>query len=194
MKKKTALSLGACALVSSTMITQAEVISFDEFAPTNGVGLGLSEEYSGLGVHFASVFNHTWAGASNGNPSGYGVDGTNGPQFLSVELSTVEIIFDTAITDFQLDVVQAGFPGFSDSFNMVGYNGASIVDTSFESFSFGDSWRTASLEGEINRITFSGFGTAFVAYAVDNLQWTVPTPSSLGMVAAGGLVLVRRKR
>ncbi|MEZ6164806.1 MAG: hypothetical protein R3B67_10255 [Phycisphaerales bacterium] len=190
-------------LILSTALTfsataNAELITFDESAATNGAGLGLTNEYQSLGVSFTAGFAHTYDGISDGDPGGFGIDGDGSVQFLGIRSAqpTVRIQFDSSVEQVSLRAIQGGIPFPTDSLNIVAWNGLQQVDAHFIGFNFGSSWITVNLSGTIDAITISGTGTTgAAAFGIDNLQWTtVPAPGACTAFGLVGLATLRRRR
>ena len=209
MTLRSILSATALALAAALATgAHATTITFDELAAQNGGGT-ISNQYAGSGVTFSAGNLGTWGGNSNGDPGGWKLEGTNGPQFLGfngngggVDGYTETLTFSAAVGTFSADFARSA--GSNDGeIILSAFNGATLVATSSGSFGALAEWMSLSIAGvTFDSVTWSGSGTDFHPYGVDNVvfgaaQGGVPEPAAwaLMLVGFGGLgVALRRRR
>lgn len=209
MTLKSILSAAALTLAAALATgAQATTITFDEIAAQDGGGV-VSNQYTGSGVTFSAGNVGTWGGNSNGNPGNWALEGTNGPQFLGfngggggVDGYTQTLTFSSAVGAFSADFARS--QGSNDGeIILEAFNGATLVATASGSFGALAEWMNLSVTGvTFDSVTWSGSGTDFHPYGVDNVvfgaaQGGVPEPAAwaLMLVGFGGLgVALRRSR
>ena len=180
----------------------ATTITFDEFAATNN-NVALTTAYSSLGVLFSGTNAGTWGGNSNGNPGNWGLEGTNGPQFLGFNGSnngySETVQFASAITAASLDFSRSN-GSVDGSITLTAFDGVTPVSSDTSALGALNSWSTLSVSGAgITSIEWSGTGSGFHPYGVDNFVFStgVPEPSTWAMMLLGfaglGLIAYRRK-
>jgi hypothetical protein len=160
----TALPLGA----------GAGVINFDEISPANSSRPMLTEEYADMGVHFITVDDGSiWSGLSEGDPGGWGLEGTNGSAFVGMNGRSYELsmLLDEPVENFSLDVARSMGSSGAAGFVLEGYlNGVFVEDMTVDLGPMGvNEWLTASLKGPVDEVRWLGVGAN--PYGVDNVRW-----------------------
>jgi hypothetical protein len=185
------LTLTAAAVLMIPVLS-ASTITFDESpAPDTGTPYGATI----LGATFSATNGGIWGGNSQGNPGSWGLEGTNGPQFLGFNGSPYSetVTFASAVNGFSADFSRSD--GSTDgAITLSAFNGATQIDTTTVALGAINTWSTVSLsDSGITSVTWSDAGTGFHPYGVDNLVFgtsAVPEPGSLLLAALGFLVLV----
>lgn len=175
--------LSACAILCGISGASATVITFDEFPATNN-GVALSGPYNATGATFSATNAGIWGGNSNGDPGTWGLEGTNGPQFLGFNDPYSEIItFLTPVSFVSADFSRS--VGSSDvTITLEAFNGINSLGSVVADLGDIDSWSTLSLSfAAITSIQWAGAGTGFHPFGVDNLVFTtVPEPGTIALL------------
>jgi hypothetical protein len=174
---------GLLALVCLTTAytASAEMITFDEMAPSNANCCYLTTEYADQGVTFETTDDGSiWGGLSNGNPGTWFLEGTNGPAFMGFNGASfsASMLFDSPINGFSLDMAPSiGWYTMEDVFTLEGYLGGVLVDrVSTQPLPFAE-WMTVELAGEIDEVLMVSEGPTFPnTYGIDNLVWEAAAP------------------
>ena len=197
--------IGLAALASTC---SAGVITFDEF-PAMDNGAALTTAYSGIGVTFDDRNTGTWDGIDNGDPGGWGVNGTNGPNFLgnnggnNGETYAESIFFAVGQATVSFDASRTGGSSSGQTLTANAYDGSNnLIDSVVLTLGNVNAWTAFSVSGAgIARVDVIGSTSGFSPYAIDNLQFTsgsasVPEPGSILLLAIGvaGLAGVKRAR
>lgn len=185
------------ALVSAC--ASGELINFDEFAADNGTGPILQDQYQHLGVTFFTDSASIWDGLNQGDPGGFGVNGTNGPQFLGFTTppggNFIGFLFDQPVRNVRFDIATGGLWDPEVTLIINGHIGGMFVGTTLLNLQPDDGWETVSFDEQYTWITISASSDIALNYAIDNLRWnTVPAPCSLALLATGVPMVSRRKR
>ncbi|CAB4603268.1 unannotated protein [freshwater metagenome] len=146
-----ALALVAGALVlpvggADALIVGATTIDFE--IPTGGAGYIDADQYIAEGLTFSGAFGIV-RGVSQGDPGNWGLEGTDGPQFLGQNRAVpVTVDFATEISTFSIDCSRAFGSVEGQTMKVTGFDAtAGVVDT--ETFTFGEvnTWSTSTLSG-----------------------------------------------
>lgn len=202
IKKVMASALVAVLMASSA---SAATITFDEFAYDNNNGAIPANRYLALGVTFVGTDDgSTWGGNSNGNPGNWGLQGTNGAGFSGFNGTsyTQTLTFAALINGFALDASRSN--GSADGTILLqGFIGATLQSQVSVTLGAINSWSTASLTGSFDRVVYTGTGSGFHPFGIDNLRFdqaaqAVPEPGTWAMMLAGfgivGGAMRRRQR
>ena len=100
--------------------------TFDESPSTNN-----NVPYSAtvLGGTFSTTNAGTWGGNSNGDPGTWGLEGTNGPQFLGfnpISGFTEVVTFSSSVSSVSLDFA-GGFETESLTITLQAFNGVTLL-------------------------------------------------------------------
>jgi hypothetical protein len=161
-------------------VSASEVISFEEMPAQNNGSVTLSEEYAHLGVHFSSTDDgSTWDGMSNGDPGGWGVEGTNGPTFAGFDGRSYKLTarFDAPVPAFSLDVTATS--GAPTSFTLEGYRGGALVERNAVMLGEVNEWMNVPLTQEVDQVVIMGSTVGIHPFGIDNLHWGVDAPARL---------------
>nr|MEA2798274.1 hypothetical protein [Phenylobacterium sp.] len=204
MPRKLLFIAGAAALALLAQAANATTITFDEFPASNN-GASLTGAYSLAGVTFAGTNAGIWSGLTGGDPGNWGIEGTNGTQFLGYNsLYADTATFFAAVSSAQLDFSRSNGSS-DDTVTLNAFDGASLVDTQTVVLGAINTWSTLSVSGShITSLTWSATGSAFHPYAVDNFVFAqggvtpggVPEPSTwaLALIGFGGVGAALRRR
>lgn len=144
-----------------------------------------------LGVTFDGFNSGTFGGIGNGDPGNWGLNGTNGPQFLgnngvhSGDTYVESIYFAVGQTTISFDASRANGSRAAQTLTVIAT--ASNNFAAIETLTLGDinGWTTFSLTGSgpytrLTRLDLSSSGP----HGIDNLQFnTVPEPSLVLVLA-----------
>jgi hypothetical protein len=195
MKQQTTY-LAALVLVITIQITHAATIAFDDVPQSAHVG----EHYAPLGVHFGLTDFGVQEGLANGDSGSWGLNGTVGAFFDgfnggSPSTYSMTLTFDAPVTLFSLDASRSDGSNPSDTLTVSGFLGATLVDTRTITFSTINSWTVLSLAGTFDTVKWSGNGSGFHPYGIDNITFSVvPEPSTFSLLIGAGIMLLRRRR
>jgi hypothetical protein len=178
-------------------LATAGTITFGESPATNN---GAAYSATVLGATFSATNAGTWGGNSNGNPGGWGLEGTNSPEFLGFNGGYSEAVtFASGTSSISLDFSRSS--GSSDgTVTLQALNGVTILGSTSAILGPINTWSTLSLAFPvITSISWSGTGTGFHPYGVDNLTFgaapaAVPEPSSAVLLTGGLLCLASFRR
>jgi hypothetical protein len=166
----------------------ATTITFDEF-PAGDNNVAITTLYSYLGVTFGATNSGIWEGLSQGDPGNWGLEGTNGPQFLGfngINGYNEAVTFASPVNFVSLDFSRSN--GSSDgTITLSAYDGATLLGSTSAVLGGINSWSTLSLNlSDITSIVWDGTGSGFHPYGVDNFQFTsTPEPANLMLFLSG---------
>ncbi|MDH3519433.1 MAG: hypothetical protein OEM49_03175 [Myxococcales bacterium] len=152
----------------------AGTISFDEFPASNNNRAVLSTQYADMGVHFVATDDGAvWSGLSAGDPGGWGLEGTNGGNFLGFNGRSyaVSMLLDESVAGFKLDVARSMGSDGSASFTLAGFRAGIQVEEVFVDLGANavNEWATASLSQDVDEVQMLGGGSQ--PFGVDNVRW-----------------------
>lgn len=199
--------LSSVSIVAFAAITNAGLITFDEFPAMNwdqAPSQKIAEQYVSIGVHFVnSDDGSTWDGLSNGNPGNWDLEGTNGDNFIGYNGGSYssDVLFDFAATGLTFDVSRSNGSSAGNTFTVRAYDENDVL-VEQQTISLGEinQWSTITLvSNNVHKVDWLGEGTGFHPFGIDNVRWetaSVPEPSSLTLFILGisGLVAFYRKR
>ena len=172
-------------------------ITFDEFPADNSNGPMPATRYAYLGVTFSGLDDgSTWGGISNGDPGNWDLEGTNGPVFSGYNGGSYAMTLTTAgvFSSFRLDVSRSAGSSDTDTFTLDGYSKGVMTDTVTVPLNTINVWTTVSLSWPVDEVRWSGSGTGFHPYGIDNLRFEiVPEPTSIALALAGLCLPLRRR-
>jgi hypothetical protein len=194
-------------LLMTVSIAHAGIINFDEYTATNS-NVPVTTLYSSLGVTFSATNFGIWSGIANGDPGAWGLNGTNGSDFLADNGGnnggsyTDYMYFATAQSSVSFDASRSDGSSAGQTLEVNAFDGGSLVAT--ESLALGNinSWTTFDLTGSgITEIELVGSSNGFSPFGIDNLQFsssttTTPEPSSFLLLGSGFAALagiIKRK-
>jgi len=201
MKYALALLLTATALAAP--VAAQTIVDFQ--ATCGGAVSGactVGTTYAGVGLTFTPNTQMVCMGISNGDPGGWGLEGTNSAKFLCFNGGnpgyTMDLALATPTNSFKLDVSRSDGSSAGDTFTVNALNGATLLTTQTVTLGPINSWTTVTLSAPgINHVTWTGNGAAFHPFGVDNLvigvgpsaAATIPTLSPWTLVAIAFLVV-----
>ena len=181
-----ALTLQCLFLVAAPALGQ--IITFDEFAADDNIQGPLDPtRYAALGVQvLATDDGSTWSGTTLGDPGNWGITGTNGPRFSGFNGASyaLTMLFDSAVHAFSLDVSRSNGSAAGDMFTLQGYKSSVLVESHSVALGPINAWTTVSLASEVDETRWSGQGSAFHPFGIDNVRWTVPEPTAATLCIA----------
>ena len=126
--------------------TEAATIDFE--------GLSFVDNaYSGLGVSFNPSNQQVCPGISNGDPGNWGLEGTNGPDFLCFNRNnpgyTMELTFTNPQSSISLDVSRSKGSPSGGTFALNVYDGATLLDTKTVTLGDVNTWSTEALQQQV---------------------------------------------
>ncbi len=166
-----AISLAAPALAAE--------ISFEDLPPANANCCYVSQEYAGLGVHFFPTDDGSiWQGVSQGDPGGWGLEGTNGAAFLGFDGQSysVRARFDEPVGGFGLDVAAARGTLFASQFRLEGFLAGALVESVTIPLGGVNQWSSVELGSEVDEVRLTGLGMLSHPFGLDNLRWISEAP------------------
>ena len=164
---KRILLLAFTIVFTLVLSTEAAIIDFEGLSVVDNA-------YSGLGVSFNPSDQNVCEGISNGDPGNWGLEGTNGPDFLCFNGNnpgyTMELTFANPQSSISLDVSRSNGSSLGQTFTLNVYNGATLLDTKTVTLGGVNSWSTVSITTPgFNRVTWDSTNAGFHPYGVDNL-------------------------
>jgi hypothetical protein len=160
-----------------TLATSIEAATID-FEGLSFVG----NAYSSLGVSF-NPNQQVCPGISHGDPGNWGLQGTNGPDFLCFNGGnpgyTMELNFTNPQSSISLDVSRSKGSSAGD-FALYVYNGATLLDTKTVTLGDINTWSTVSITtASFNRVTWTFIAAGNHFYGVDNLIFVAQPPPTV---------------
>lgn len=173
-------------------------ITFDEFDASNSNSAVLSNEYAGIGVTFVNTDDGAvWDGLTGGDLGNWGIEGTNGTQFMGFNGDSYgsTMLFDTTVRAFQLDASRSNGSSSGDTFTLEGYRDSTLVESITITFGDLNDWSTLFLNENVDEVQWYGTGVDFHPFGIDNIAWReVPAPSAFAMMGLTGLIAGKRRR
>lgn len=184
------------AMVFVPMAT-ASTINFDESPATNN---GAAYAATLLGATFSATNAGTWGGIANGDPGSWSLLGTNGSQFLGFNGGfgyNETVTFGSATNSVTVDFSRAN--GSSDgTITLQAFNGSTLLGATSAILGPINTWSTLTVAfSGITSVSWSGTGTGFHPYGVDNFRFggaAVPEPGSALLLTGGMLCLAGLRR
>ncbi len=150
-----------CALPIETCVA-----TFDPAWAAFGENGEPSDYYSAYGVSFDNIDGYGLiGGTSNGDSSGWGLDGTNGPAAWGLWPGYHSIAFDSSVTNVSVDFIQ---PANDASFTVSAYNVGAFVGSVDISLTGLYSVDTATFAGPVDQVEWTAPSNFLV---VDNVQY-----------------------
>jgi hypothetical protein len=157
----------------------AAQISFDEIPAANANCCYVGEQYAGLGVHFTATDDGSvWQGVSQGDPGGWGLEGTHGPAFLGFNGKSYALRarFDEPVLAFGLDVSASDGARAGSQFRIEGFRAGVLVESLTLPLGGANQWSSVELGAEVDEVRLTGLGTGFHPFGLDNLRWSSEPP------------------
>lgn len=158
----------------------ADTISFDEIPPANNNSDALGEEYAALGVHFVTTDDGSiWSGISDGDPGGWGLEGTNGSAFVGFNgrSYSLVVLFDEPVPELQIDVARSLFSKDGDTLVVEGYREGVLVEEIMVPLGAVGEWTTVLLSEPVDEAVWRGEGVgSFHPFGIDNMSWGSAEP------------------
>ncbi len=187
------LLLAISTVIVSMQVARASTITFDESPATND-----HSSYDGatvLGAEFSPTKANagTWGGNSNGDPGRWGLEGTNGPQFLGFDgrepsSYSETVTFDTPVSSVSLDFSRAN-ESTDVTIILKAFDGSVFLGSTTVDLGEINTWSTLSVAfPDISKIFWDGTGTGFHPYGADNLTFetaAIPGTRKLRIAAYG---------
>jgi VCBS repeat-containing protein len=131
------------------------------------------------GIHFSTEDGGYVAGISNSDPLSWGLEGSNGSNFLGFDGSQylLSVTFDSLATSFSFDVTAGSGTGGSDTLSIAAYNNGVLVAGSAEvvNLSTANTWVSHSFVAtDFDEVVFLGVDD----FALDNFQYDILTDSA----------------
>lgn len=176
MKKRLFVSL--LLLLFAVMPAYAVTLDFEGFGDYAAIGTA----YDSLGITFTPNTQMVCWGLSNGDPGNWGLEGTNGPNFLCFnDPYTMELNFASPQSSVSFDVSRSNGSAAGDTFTINSFNGLVLLDTQTIFLGPINTWTTITINATgINRITWDGAGAGFHPYGIDNLIFGAAAPGTAG--------------
>ena len=176
MKYTFVLLVAAAVAATATMPVDAQII-VDFQATCGGAVSGactVGTTYAGVGLTFTPNTQQVCMGISNGDPGGWGLEGTNSAKFLCFNGGNPGYAMDLALAtptnSFKLDVSRSSGSSAGDSFTINALNGGTLLTTQTITLGPINSWTTVTLSASgINHVTWTSNGSGFHPYGVDNI-------------------------
>lgn len=192
MKKAVLISLAG--VLACGALATADYINFEGAYAANGNGSDPNLFYSNptfTGNYFGVV-----GGLGNGDPGNWGLMGTNGSAFWGFNVNvTGGMLFGTDVIDFSMDISRSNGSSTGQTLLIDFYNNSVLVGSDFIVLGTINSWTTIIFNGILfDEVQFAGSQNGFSPYGIDNIQFTIPAPGALCLLAMGGLIGIRRRR
>jgi hypothetical protein len=151
----------------------AATLTFDDL-PSLAVP---TEQYSRIGVHFRTSSDaFVQPGVSNGDPNGWGVDGSAGPYFIGVNNGNgMTMLFDAPISSFSLNAIRPAVIG-DTSFTIWAYYHGSYLGAQTVNLRSGGPWTNVVFNALLMDEIYWSIGGGG-RYGIDNIQF-IPAPGS----------------
>jgi hypothetical protein len=170
------VALAALLLASPALAAQ---ISFEEIPAANANCCYVGEQYAGLGVHFVATDDGSvWQGMSQGDPGGWGLEGTTGAAFLGFngKSYSVRARFDEPVLGFSVDVSASAGARSGSQFRIEGFRAGALVESFSLPLGGANQWSSVELGAEVDEVRLTGVGTGFHPFGLDNLRWSSEPP------------------
>ena len=157
-------------LLSAAPMASGESIDFDEMPAMNDPFSSLTDEYADMGLIFESS-GSTWSGMSQGDPGGWGLEGSNGPAFLGISGPRYDLAmsFEEPVSTLAFDIARAGvlLEGEVDVFGI--RENVLVEWVPVELPSSANDWKRVEMSEDVDFVFVRG-GSG-VPYGIDNLHW-----------------------